>query len=55
MREVSPGNGRVLGIQADSNYISLPGEMFENLNKPGLVCCMCDGNFYAPSQFPQNI
>ena len=45
MREVSPGNGRVLGIQADSNYISLPGELFENLNKPGML------HFYVMEMF----
>ena len=30
-----PGNGRVLGIQVDNSYISLPGELFENLNESG--------------------
>ena len=37
VREVFPGNGRVLGIQVDNNYISLPGELLENLNESGIV------------------
>ena len=36
VREVFPGSGRVLGIQVDINYISLPGELFENLNESGI-------------------
>ena len=35
VREVFPGNARVLGIQVDNSYISLPGELFENLNESG--------------------
>ena len=31
-----PGSGRVLGIQVDNNYISLPGELFENFNESGI-------------------
>ena len=31
-----PGSGRVLGIQVDNNYISLPGELFEDLNESGI-------------------
>ena len=31
-----PGSDRVLGIQVDNNYISLPGELFENLNESGI-------------------
>ena len=37
VREVSSGNGRVLGIQVDNSYISLPGELFENLNESGIM------------------
>ena len=41
-REVFPGNGRVLGIQVDNSYISLPGELFENLNESGITLnCIC--------------
>ena len=36
VREVFPGSGRILGIQVDNNYISLPGELFENLNESGI-------------------
>ena len=36
VREVFPGSGHVLGIQVDNNYISLPGELFENLNESGI-------------------
>ena len=36
VREVFPGSGRVLGIQVDNNYISLPGELFDNLNESGI-------------------
>ena len=36
VREVFPGSGRVLGIQVDNNYISLPGELFEDLNESGI-------------------
>ena len=36
VREVFPGSGRVLGIQVVNNYISLPGELFENLNQSGI-------------------
>ena len=32
-----PNNGRVLGIQVDNSYISLPGELFENLNESGFL------------------
>ena len=37
VREVFPGNGRLLGIQVDNSYISLPGELFE---KSGNCICM---------------
>ena len=30
VREVFPGSGRVLGIQVGNNYITLPGEIFED-------------------------
>ena len=30
------GNVRVPGIQADNSYISLPGELFENLKESGI-------------------
>ena len=33
---VLPGSDQVLGIQVDNNYISLPGELFENLNGTGI-------------------
>ena len=36
VREVFPGSGHVLGIQVDNNYISLPEELFENLNESGI-------------------
>ena len=31
-----PGSGRVTGIQVDSNYISLPDEIFDNISEPGI-------------------
>ena len=31
-----PGSGRLVGIQVDNNYISLPGELFEHLNESGI-------------------
>ena len=37
VQEVFPGSGRLLGIQVDNNYISLPGELFENLKRPGIA------------------
>ena len=37
VQEVFPGSGGVLGIQVDNNYISLPGELFENLKRPGIA------------------
>ena len=36
VREVFPGSSHVLGMQVDNNYISLPGELFENLNESGI-------------------
>ena len=36
MREVFPGSERVTGIQVDNNYITLPGEVFENISKSGI-------------------
>ena len=36
VREVFPGSGRVLGIQVGNNYISLPGELFENMNESSI-------------------
>ena len=35
VKEAFPGSGGVLGIQVDNNYISLPGELFENLEESG--------------------
>ena len=32
-----PSHGRVLGIQVDNSSISLPGELLDNLNKPGTL------------------
>ena len=32
-----PGSGRVTGIQVDNNYITLPGEVFEDLNESGIL------------------
>ena len=32
-----PGSGRVLGIQVGNNYITLPGEIFEDITKSGMV------------------
>ena len=37
VKEVFPGNGRVLGIQVDNSYISLPGELF---NRSGIYTCI---------------
>ena len=37
VREVFPGSGRVLGIQVENNYITLPGEIFKDLNKSGTL------------------
>ena len=37
VREVIPDSRRVLGIQVDNNYISLPGELFENLKETGTI------------------
>ena len=36
VREVFPGSGRVLGIQVGNNNITLPGEIFKDLNKSGM-------------------
>ena len=33
--EVFPGSGRVLGIQVGNNYITLPGEIFEDITESG--------------------
>ena len=41
-----PGNGRVLGIQVDNSYISLPGELFENLNESGKTLLSDDVAFF---------
>ena len=35
VREVFPGSGRVLGIQVGNNYITLPGEIFEDITESG--------------------
>ena len=32
-----PGSGRVTGIQVDNNYITLPGEIFDNINESGIL------------------
>ena len=32
-----PGSGRVLGIQVGNNYITLPGEIFEDITESGMV------------------
>ena len=37
VREVFPGSGRVLGIQVGNNYITLPGEIFEDLTGSGIL------------------
>ena len=37
VREVFPGSGRVLGIQVGNNYITLPGEIFEDITESGMV------------------
>ena len=31
-----PGSGRVTGIQVDNNYITLPGEVFEDITESGI-------------------
>ena len=31
-----PGSGLVTGIQVDNNYISLPGEIFEDITESGM-------------------
>ena len=36
IREVFPGSGRVTGIQVDNNYITLPGEIFEDITESGI-------------------
>ena len=36
VKEVFPGSNHVLGKQVDNKYISLPGELFENLNESGI-------------------
>ena len=47
VREVFPGNGRLLGIQVDNSYISLPGELFE---KSGNCICMLSNDVALPFQ-----
>ena len=37
VREVFPGSGRVLGIQVENNYITLPGEIFEDITESGIL------------------
>ena len=37
IREVFPGSGRVTGIQVDNNYITLPGEIFEDITESGTI------------------
>ena len=37
IREVFPGSGRVTGIQVDNNYITLPGEVFEDITESGII------------------
>ena len=34
-----PGGGRmrVTGMQVDNNYITLPGEMFEDMTESGII------------------
>ena len=32
-----PSSGRVTGIQVDNNYISLPGEIFEDITESGII------------------
>ena len=32
-----PGSGRVTGIQVDNNYITLPGEIFEDIIESGIL------------------
>ena len=50
VREVFPGNDSVLGIQVDNNNISLPGELFENLNESGKYNVIL---YYNVSMFSQ--
>ena len=35
--EVFRGSGRVTGIQVDNNYITLPGEIFEDITESGIL------------------
>ena len=34
--EVFPGSGRVTGIQVNNSYVSLPGEIFEDITESGI-------------------
>ena len=36
VKEVLPNSNRTLGIEVNGNYISLPGELFKNLNESGI-------------------
>ena len=37
VREVFPGSSRVLGIQVENDYITLPGEIFEDITESGIL------------------
>ena len=37
IKEVFPSSGRVTGIQVDDNYITLPGEIFEDITESGTI------------------
>ena len=39
IREVFPGSGRVTGIHVDNNYITLPGEIFNDITQSGIIVC----------------
>ena len=37
VKEVLPNSNRALGIEVNGNYISLPGELFKDLNESGII------------------
>ena len=37
VKEVLPNSDRTLAIEVNGNYISLPGELFKDLNESGII------------------
>ena len=37
MKEVLPNSNRTLAIEVNGSYISLPGELFKDLNESGII------------------